>query len=181
MLGNPFLGIEAVSSNSSYYGQVGIRLPIADASKRQATIQGIVTDPGRLGAFTPDVLTVRLRAGIRTREASGLVYHVFIGPSWLKPVGDLSGADDDIYLDYGSQLWFVTEKARLGAGLVGQLLATSDGDGLGESSWHRFGVTANFLSGRVRPGAHLSVPLDDDMPGLQYVWGLTLQVALGSE
>ena len=98
----------------------------------------------------------------------------------MAPMGDSRNDDTEIYLDYGSQLWFVTERARLGAGFVGQLLATNEGEGLGESSWNQFGIAANFLSGRFRPGGHLRVPLGDDIPVLQFVWGLTLQIRLGS-
>jgi len=181
LIGNPFLGVEATSSVSPFYGQFGLRLPVASDDKRLALEQGVVADPNRLGAFLHDVLTVRTRMGFRTREKSGLAYHVFLGACWLNPVGDLSEADSEIYLDYGSQLWFVTDKARLGAGLVGLLLVTGEGVDLGESSLHQFGVAANFLSGRFRPGGHLRVPLDDDMPGLQYVWVLTLQIGLGSD
>ncbi len=180
LIGNPLFGIEATSSSSPFYTQIGIRLPLTGEGKTASRTQGVVAAPNRLGAFLHDVLTVRLRAGVRTEAEAGLAYHIFLGPSYLKPVGDISAADSDVILDYGSQLWLVTERARLGAGLIGQLLATSNGDGLGESSLHQFGVAANFLSGRFRPGARLSVPLDDDMPGLQFVWGLTLQIKLGN-
>lgn len=179
LVGNLFFGIETTSATSSFYGQFGFRMPTAEDSKRLSAEQGLVADPGRFGAFLPNVLTFRMRAGVRTQEIAGLAYHVYLGPIFMKPIGDNSGADTEVYLDYGSQLWLVTEKARLGAGFSGILHTTNDGGGFGENSLHQFGVAASFGSGRFRPGGQLHVPLDDDIPGLQYVWGLTLQVVLG--
>jgi hypothetical protein len=181
LVGNLFFGIETTSATSSFYGQFGFRMPTAEDSKRLSAEQGLLADPGRFGAFLPNVLTFRVRAGMRTQEIAGLVYHVYLGPIFMNPIGDNSGADAEVYLDYGSQLWLVTEKARLGAGFSGIFHTTNEGEGFGENSLHQFGIAASFGSGRVRPGGQLRVPLDDDWPRLQFVWGLTLQVKLGND
>jgi hypothetical protein len=183
IIGNPLVGIEHRSeSPRSFYQQLAFRFPLNDLAKSSEQRLGQIADVNRFDAFTGDWAALKARFGTRYMGQSGLGYHFFAGPDWLLSPGD-SGGDDELFLDYGGQIWLQTDIARMGAGVTGQYLITEDDASFGEKNINQFGFTASFGSGRVCPGIHMRVPLGDDygLISMQYVWGLNLVVKLGEK
>lgn len=178
-IGNPYLGIEShPEGGSGGWFELGVRVPLA-SDEELATFTGIVTDNDRWEAFFPSTFVLRAAGHWRDDPRQGGVGADFrVAPAlWVSS----DFADDvEIFNTYGAQILFHSEDARAGLGLSGRWLMTDSGD-FGENSTHQFDAAVDFLHGRVRPGATLRIPLDDDSfvtSGLDAIVGVTLNIAL---
>jgi len=188
-MGNPFVGFELSDRRRTTYGMIGVRLPLINDDKNEnAKAYGLVTDVDRTEAFLDHTTPITLRFGIRSRFDESLTFHAYAGPTfWLYHEGhsnayqgDLEDIFDEIFVDYGAQIWLHTDVVRFGAGITGRYWVSLDDANFDESSVHQFGFAANVGRGRIRPGLHLRFPLDEDwdITGVEYIYGLNLTVLL---
>jgi len=179
VIGNPFLGI-ASSPTSTFIGEFGVRVPIASVSTLErgiASSVGILGDFMDLEAYTEDVLTIRGTAGYRYRTPSHYGLRVAFRPTYLVPVGNNSG-DSELFLDYGIQGGYESERASFGMVFNGRALITESGGSIGERTVHEMGVGGSMTFGQFRPGVIIRVPLDSDLSqSLNYSVGVRLEVA----
>ena len=183
MIGNPFLGLEVGDNQKRMYGLFGVRIPLVPDDKPGAVRYGSYSDVDRTEAFEPDLLPMSGRFGMRRTWESGAMVHGYIGPCVWLYIGDVDDVDTEVAVEYGIQLWVHSGAARMGGGFTGRLWATADDADFAEKTVHQFGFAASFGSGRVHPGFHVRVPLDDlaEYFGVKYIWGLNVTFDLGSD
>ncbi len=179
-LGNPFVGLEILDRQRTWYSLFGVRLPLIGEKDSDAKTHAIVADVDRAEAFMDDLTPVTIRFGYRSPKKDGIALHAYAGPTiWLLG-GDNTANDNEILMDYGAQIWVRSEFARMGAGITGRYWLTLDNADFDESTVHQFGFAANIGDGRIRPGVHLRLPLDEDwdFTGVEYIYGVNLTVLL---
>jgi hypothetical protein len=178
-IGNPYFGIEShPAGGTGGWFELGVRVPLV-SDEEEATFTGLITDNDRWEAFFPDAFVLRTAGHWRDDPRQGGVGADFrVAPSlW---VSDDFADDVEIFTTYGVQILFHSEEARAGIGLGGRWLTTEDGD-FGDNSTHQFDAAVDFLPGKVRPGATLRIPLDEDnffTGGLDAVVGVSLNIVL---
>jgi hypothetical protein len=178
LIGNPFLGV-ASSTASSFIGEFGVRLPVASVSTLErgfAQFVGVIGDFMDLEAYGEDLLTIRGTAGYRFRSPNHFGLRAAVRPSFVVPVGSNSG-DSELFLDYGLQGGYETERASFGIVFNGRALVTESGGNIGDRTVHELGLGGSMTFGRFRPGAILRLPLDSDLSqALNYSVGVRLEV-----
>jgi hypothetical protein len=93
------------------------------------------------------------------------------GPSLIIVPGGGDGVLP-LIVDYGLQCGYESKRFSAGAGYTGRVY------GLGLMV-HQLGFNANLGLGRIRPGVHFRVPLDEESKeDLDYVLGLNLGIHL---
>ncbi len=179
-IGNPFFGFEIQDRKGTWYSLFGVRLPLIGEKNSHAKEQAVITDVDRGEAFLDDLTPITIRFGYRSPKKDGIALHAYAGPTiWLLG-GDNTANDNEILLDYGAQVWVRSEFARMGAGITGRYWLTLDNADFDESTVHQFGFAANIGDGRIRPGVHLRLPLDEDwdFTGVEYIYGVNLTLLL---
>jgi len=169
LIGNPYLGAE-YTPESFFSLEAGFRLPLTDDSKWR--MLGMYGGIDRIDAFQ-DVTPIYSRANFRwALPDSRVAVRLNAGPSvWLQ-----SGDDPDVLLGYGGQLWYQGGSFEIGTGLSGLFIATTSGS-VGERSWHQLGFSADVVSGSVRPGVNLRLPIGENMNDvLTYSLGLHVTI-----
>lgn len=178
LIGNPFLGI-ASDPASSFIGEFGVRVPIASISSPErsfASFVGLFGDFMDLEAYAEDLLTIRGTAGYRHRSPSNYGLRVAVRPTFVVPVGNASG-DSELFLDYGIQGGYESERANFGLVFNGRGLVTESGGGIGARTVHEMGVGGSMTFGQFRPGVIIRIPLDSDLSqSLNYSVGVRLEV-----
>lgn len=162
--GNPYLGVEIGRRSSRGFVELGVRAPIAAAESDEeelALLVGLLSDIDRWEAFLPDVVPVTALGNYRYVGASGFGIRVRAGPSaWLATESE---QDSELFAMYAIQAFYEGPRASLGAAVSGRaILSESDLD-LAERTIHQLGLDAAVNLGRVRPGARILVPVDDDL------------------
>jgi hypothetical protein len=178
LIGNPFLGI-ATLPTSTFIGEFGVRVPIASVSTLErgfAAVVGVLGDFMDLEAYTEDLLTIRGTAGYRYRSPSHYGMRVAFRPAFVVPVGSASG-DSELFLDYGVQGGYESERASFGVVFNGRALVTESGGSIGDRTVHEVGLGGSMTFGKFRPGVIMRVPLDSDLSqSLNYSMGVRLEV-----
>lgn len=176
LIGNPFLGV-ATSSSSSFIGEFGVRPPIASISSFEdafASFVGVIGDFADLEAYGENLLTIRATAGRHFRSPQHYGLRLAVRPALVAPTGG-AGGDAELFLDYGIQGGYETERASVGMVFSGRAILTEPGS-VGERTVHEVGLGGTMTFGRLRPGAILRVPLDADLSNaLNYSIGLRLE------
>lgn len=218
-VGNPYLGVHSRLGGGWAAGG-GVRLPLVSARKIRNSVEGfrqdlanelalrsgIVTDPGRYGAFLPETFTARGYGAYTLRSSTGLSARLRIGLSLLLPTGDQSISllaplgnaefasapllveerERTVLLNYGGRAWYDGSRFRLGIGLGGRRTLTADeqegivreGE-LERRSVYFLDAAAQAQFGRIRPGVVFRAPLSDKLSEqLQYAAGLSISVRL---
>jgi hypothetical protein len=179
-LGNPYIGIMFGERGASSYGEVGVRLPIANEN-----VDGLATgsrsDYDRLGAFIEDVLTIRGAGNYVYRDLSGFRARLHGGPSIWVYTGDSEGDTVEALLDYGAHAWYQAgEWVRISTGLTGRIIVSEGEFSLSERMLNQLGVAVFGRVGPVEPGLHLRIPFSftegRDEPS--YVLGLSLAIPM---
>lgn len=182
-LGNPYLGIEVLTSGPLSF-EAGIRAPLAD-EESFGTVIGLLTEfPTRSEAFLIDYVPVTASAIYDVRLDDRVTFRVRGGPSlWLNtgdPVDPETeepiSLDTELLATYGGQLWYQAPRWSVGGGLMGRGLLTEDGS-FNERTVHQLGLTGNVVLGKVVPGLQFRVPLDDG-DGVDFVTGLNIAVRM---
>jgi hypothetical protein len=83
----------------------------------------------------------------------------------------------ELYFGYGGRVLYRGKNARAGAGWGGRWRMSIDEGNSGRNSTHQVEAGGDFLAGRLRPGATVRIPLDDDT-GANLAIGLSLGVVL---
>jgi hypothetical protein len=178
LIGNPFLGA-STAPTASFIGDFGVRIPIVSASTPErgfAQAVGVLADFMDLEAYGEDLLSIRATAGYRYRAPSHLGMRVALRPTLVKPVGSSSGADSELFLDYGVQGGYETARASFGITFTGRALLTEPGS-IGERTVHDLALGGSMTFGQFRPGVLVRVPLESDIGDLlKYSVGLKLEV-----
>jgi len=172
MIGNPYLGLEIGRQDSPLFGEFGIRLPIASEDKFGAALVGFLTDFDRLEAFIPNALPITGMLNYHHRDASGFALRLRGSPSLLINTG---GEDAELFIGYSAQAGYESERLRLLGGLTGRANLTEEEADFSERSIHQLGFNASFGLGKIRPGFHFRLPLDEDLKdSLDSVFGFNL-------
>jgi len=172
-IGNPYIGLESRKQGSPFFSEVGVRPPLAD---RGALFVGSFSDFDRFEAFTPDLFTFSGKVNFRRKSVSNVVARLRGGPNVLIPTE--GGGDAEIILDYSAQVGYEGQQFSVMGGLTGRFVITEDGD-IGDRTVHQLGAAAALHLGKVRPGIHFRLPLDDDLSNfIDFVFGLHLGVHL---
>ena len=179
LIGNPFLGA-ATAPTSSFIGDFGVRIPVVSVSTFErgfAQLVGVLADFMDFEAYGEDLLSIRATAGYRYHAPSHLGMRVALRPTFVKPVGSSSGADPELFLDYGVQGGYETDRASFGVAFTGRAILTESGS-IGERTVHDLALGGSATFGQFRPGLSVRVPLDKDLGDvLKYSVGLKLEVA----
>lgn len=177
LIGNPFLGV-ATRASSSFIGEFGIRPPIASVSSPErflAASVGVLGDFTDFEAYGEDLLTIRATAGYHFLSPQHYGLRMAARSALVAPT---SGGEAELFLDYGIQGGYETERASVGVVFSGRAFLTEPGS-VGERTVHELGVGGTMTFGRLRPGVLLRLPLDADLSNaLNYSIGLRLEYAL---
>jgi hypothetical protein len=177
LIGNPFFGA-GTSSTGRFFGDIGVRIPVVSAStaERQfAELVGLIGDWQDLEAYLEDVLTIRGTAGYRYRAANHFGMRAALRPTLAAPVGG-NGGDSELFLDYGIQGGYETDRASAGLTFTGRALVTESGS-IGERTVHDVALGGSMTFGRFRPGVLIRVPIENDVGNaLSTSLGITLQL-----
>lgn len=179
LIGNPLVGFATVPS-SALIADVGIRIPVVSASTPErgfAQFVGVLGDFMDLEAYGEDLVSVRATAGYRYRSPNHIGVRFALRPTFVAPVGSNS-ADSELFLDYGVQGGYETDRASFGVTFTGRALITEPGS-IGERTVHDLALGGSMTFGQFRPGLLVRVPLERDLGDvLKYSVGLKLEVAL---
>jgi len=175
-IGNPYVGFDYQPKPSGLVLEAGLRLPLESDEEFLPFIVGTASDVARWEAFWPNLVPVRI--GIHyhhgpSRTTTPIAWDLRVVPTAWIPTEE---GDTEFFFGYGGTIRYEGAEARIGAGLDGRWLATSDNADFGEASYHQLDLAADFLRGSVRPGLQVKVPLDDALLSVDVVWGLTLTV-----
>lgn len=177
LIGNPFVGV-AMAPSSALIADFGVRIPIVSAStaERQfAQDVGVLGDFTDLEAYGEDLLSIRATAGYRYRSPSHLGMRFALRPTFVAPIGSNS-ADSELFLDYGVQGGYDTDRASFGVTFTGRALVTESGS-IGDRTVHDLALGGSMTFGQFRPGLLVRVPLEKDLGDLlKYSVGLKLEV-----
>lgn len=176
LIGNPFLGV-ATRASSSFIGEFGVRPPIVSVSTGEdalASFVGVIGDFADFEAYGEDLLTIRATAGYHFLSPQHYGLRMAVRPALMAPTGG-AGGDAELFLDYGLQGGYETERASVGMVFSGRAILTESGS-IGERTVHELGLGATMTFGRLRPGALIRLPLDADLSdALNYSIGLRLE------
>lgn len=179
-LGNPYFGLELGWRDRPFWGEFGVRLPLASADN-PAVGFGFFSDYDRCEAFMPDFLSFVGLANYLYRHDSGFSLRLRGGPLFLvdTDAGDFEDVSE-MYAIYSVQGWYDTARMRFGAGLTGRLLATEMHLTASERTVHHLGLAVAGKFGGVEPGLHFRLPLDEGLTDvMNYAVGITVAVPFG--
>jgi hypothetical protein len=163
-IGNPYLGLNVGRNDSGFMGEFGVRLPLA-SSKESAVWTGLAIEQvDRPEAFIRDFASIVLGANYRYRSQEGFGMRLRLAPILWFYTGDSNYNDGvEAWIAYSAQFLYISGPVSFGGGFTGRYLATSDGNGFGESSLNEFDVFLNLDYGLMKPSARLRIPLDEDL------------------
>ncbi len=182
LLGNPYLGVETSKPGSTAIFKLGGRIPIASKEKDDAAALGVLGAFDRAEGFGPDIFSATMQAGYRYDSESGYTLKGLIGPTLL--VSTASGQDhsSEVWADYQGEVRLHGSRLTAGIGLTGRYLLSAEHVGdmtFGERIVNQVGFAMTVDAGRIEPGVHVQVPLDEDLnDAVQVVYGLVLTVKL---
>jgi len=179
-IGNPYLGLEMRGQNPAFFGEIGVRLPLASEDDDLSMSTGLFTDVDRLEAFFPKILSITGMANVHHVDKSGFAIRLRGGPSLLINTDKDEFEDaSELFIGYSAQLGYESEPVSVIGGFTGRASLTEEDVDYSERSVHQLGFAASFGLGTVRPGVHLRLPVDEDMKDtMDFVLGFHLGVRL---
>ncbi len=133
---------------------------------------GVLGDFADFEAYGEDLLTIRATAGYHFLSPQHYGLRMAVRPALVAPT---NGGDSELFLDYGIQGGYETERASVGMVFSGRAILTEPGS-VGERTVHELGIGGTMTFGRLRPGALIRLPLDADLSNaLNYSLGLRLE------
>jgi hypothetical protein len=174
--GNPYLGLEIGRPGSAVFGEIGVRAPLASKDNFGAALVGFITDFDRLEAFLPNLVSISGMLNVHQIGATGFALRLRGGPALnISTEGD----DTELLIGYSAQAGYESEVVSVLGGVTGRVNITEENADFGERSVHQLGFNASLGLGKVRPGVHFRLPLDDDLKNsLDFVFGFNLGVQL---
>ncbi len=179
-IGNPYLGVEAHSSNDLFFGEVGVRFPLV-GDESNGVVSGLLGDLGRFDAYLPDRWCFAGFGNLqyRAEHGSGLLLRLRFGPVLSVYSGDLDIDDKtELFLAYGGQIWYTRDRITGAIGLFARSWV-SESDVENPTVEH-MGLSLTVDAGVVRPGVQVRIPLDEnfrDVTGLGIGLHLTVPVS----
>lgn len=183
-IGSPYVGLELQLGSGPAFLEFGVRPPLVADDEFMATQTGKFADVTRWEAFSPRAFSILGAFNIREVTSSKIAFRLRVSPSLQLPTGNNNLSEAMLYGIYSFQVGYQGTKARIGAGMSGRSQITDEvdysmlgilgGENLGQRSSSEFGLHADFLSGHVRPGLDLHVPLEAMGENVPLVVGLSL-------
>jgi hypothetical protein len=162
-IGNPYIGFE-IPNGKDVFWEMGLRLPMASKEKYYAEAVGIFSDLDRAEAFGSKVLPFHLSFNYCHRQASGFAIRLRGGPDlWINTDSEPGSDKTELYLHYSAQLGYENAQFCFLAGITGKWWVTGEDMDFGERTFHQLGFEAGLKFGRIHPGIHLRLPLDEDL------------------
>jgi hypothetical protein len=163
VIGNPYVGVEIAEEwRTSRVIQFGVRIPNVSADNtprlEAATIGGVISHE-QFEAFAPELFTAQGAFGKQFySQKPNYWFHAKVigGVSVLK----YTKADEELCVDFNPEIWFLRQKVECGFGLSSRLLLTEAGKDFSDRIESQLGFALNLVSGKVRPGAHLRIPMN---------------------
>lgn len=179
-IGNPYIGLQQRVSNSSTFGEVGLRIPLASEDKWLANMIGIYTDLDCQEAFVPHWLPITAMLNYWKKSDSGLIFRLRGGPLlWINT--EKSEFDDsmELLMKYSAQIGYESGQVRLLGGLIGRMIVTEGDLNISERTAHQLGFSASVGFGNIRPGILILLPLEEEIKEvINYTLGVNLEVTL---
>lgn len=175
--GNPYLGIEVGSpgnyaeKNALWFVELGIRLPLVADSQEYAKQIGTFCDLDRTEAFNDSVTTITGRFNYVDRATSGFGLRIRLGPTLFMS----NDSEDDLYLDQAIMITLEKNIVQAGVAFTARTLLTGPWFTWSSLTEDQLGFTTRLTLGKLQPGLHFRVPLDDDLTrNLQYIYGFNM-------
>jgi len=157
-IGNPYVGFEAAIPGSPLFVEFGGRPPLASDREYDAEVMGAVADLTRFFAFTEQYASVQFGVNVYEVLPSKLACRIRVSP--LLAIPSESYLETEFFTFYSVQAGYQGRSARAGMGLAGMALLTENyPSNLGQRTVTQLELHADFLSGRVRPGVDVHLPL----------------------
>lgn len=179
-IGNPYIGLEILNENATFFTEIGVRAPLAPESNLGTTVGWFADFIDRGEAFLPDILSVIVAQNYHHRAPSGFTMRLRGGPSfWIYTGAEDTDEDVELFLLYSAQAGYESHNVSLMGGLSGRMIVTESGLNIGERTLHQFGASVSVDLGRVRPGVQFRLPVDEDFSDiLDSVFGVNLAIEL---
>jgi len=176
-IGNPYLGVRIPGNGVDT--RIGIRLPVASSDDGSALGIGFVGDYDRFEAYLPDVLTVSSSVMGLLKPSDQFTLKLGGGPVVSVLTKDTGGDQAEVFAQYALLAEVKTSPVIVQGGFTGRAIVTESDLSFAERSVHQFGLGVTRSSGTFRPGAHLRVPIDDDLgDAIDFVVGVHFTVVL---
>src|SRR5258705_1058315 len=95
-LGNPYLGLET-RGDSPFFGELGVRAPLADEDKLGALATGAYSDVGRFNSFLPHQASIQAAFNVRTVSQDGIASRLRLGFAVRIPTRSRRNGDPELY------------------------------------------------------------------------------------
>ena len=177
LLGNPYVGLAIGNDDALFSGDVGVRLPIADKEKANASAFGMAGDIDRLEAFATEAVPamglLRFHTGI---PATDFGVRMHVGPSVLVYMNDRGDEVMDVYMKYGLLIQYEQEYLLAQLGYSGIYTVRHQFDSEEDKVSSQIGLTVNGDVGLgFWPGLLLRIPLDNNLgKGVDAILGVNL-------
>ncbi len=158
-LGNPYLGLQFGPSGSSYYGDIGVRLPLMDEHQDLARGVATLADIDRFEAYIPHVFQASAAVNFDHEVAPSLRLLARIGPSFDVSTSGRGGTN--LYADYGVTFELQQQEFSLGAGYSARMILTSDAGSIDDRTIDEAVLGGYFRIDRLEPGLQARFPLDE--------------------
>lgn len=164
-LGNPYVGLALTPKRSPLMIEVGGRIPIAENAS--TTVLGQHAEVGRPGAFLPEggMFTVAGNTRLMFSESTSLRLRAggfYAHSTEAARAPSMPKVDRDLFVQYGSVLWYEGDTFTGGLGFTGHANLTGQGN-YGQKSRHDLGATIH-ISGVpfVTPGVFAGWNIDNE-------------------
>lgn len=156
-IGNVYLGVESRPRSAPIFWELGFRLPLTSVHEPGAQAIGSYADLTRSDAFLPRNVSVQAAFNLGEVTSSGVEYRLRLSPVLDVPTEDR--VETNAFMVHSWQIGYHGSVLRLGTAFSGRTWLNDNGGNLGTRSTNQLEVHADFLSGSVRPGLDLHVPL----------------------
>jgi hypothetical protein len=177
-IGNPYVGIEYGATGTGPFGEFGVRPPLAASEDDDvvASLSGIFSDVDRWEDFWPQMIPVTAAFNYRYEAPTGFRARGRLGGSLWIPE---EGGDAEFFTLFGGWAGYESPMLRVAGGWSGRVLLTEEGVFGDQTLHHQLSAAIDIGTGRVRPGAHLRLPLNSDLTdAVNLVFGISLGVRL---
>jgi hypothetical protein len=175
-IGNPYIGMEFSSPGSSFFGEVGARIPITPESSFPASSVAVNADIDRFEAYVPDLVQTSLALNYNPKISRNFGFRLRVGPLFDISLKRASGSTE-LYLLYSEQMFFLNELLDIGFGFSGRAILTNPRTN--DRTIDMFEIAGKMHAGKFLPGATLRLPLDQSLSNVvSLTYGFTVEYLL---
>jgi hypothetical protein len=176
VIGNPYIGFEFGSWDTLRtvrpLGRVGFRIPIASDDKDWAASIGHVTLFNSFESMIPELWTIQVGMGVDLVSRTGLAGSINVDVATMIPN---EGGDSEIFGNFGLTLIYASRGFSGSIGYAGRVWLSEGDMSLSERTVDQLGFETGYRIGSFRPGAHLRLPLDENLSDeIDNIYGLSL-------